>query len=185
MIAKTFSMPESFSLKEAINKIETFLTNFHSFTKSLLHLLSTRYNERHFRGVVGIQNHCQQGALSSVKKENKQMCNINESMNSTERSGKLLLELTGRNCCLQPGQGRTKGEQEASRHDFHMQRKREERHRQRTAWAKEEKEKSPGQTWRTPNISVWQGPNTGEEHNLLFKVLSIKFNKGILKYWST
>lgn len=75
-------MPESFSLKEAINKIETFLTDFHSFTKSLLHLLSTRYNERYFRGIVGIQNHCHQGALSSVKKENKQMCNVNESMNS-------------------------------------------------------------------------------------------------------
>lgn len=76
------------------------------------------------------------------------------------------------------------GSREASRPNFHSQKRKEEHFIQSTAWAKEEREREKLEyIWITPNISVWQEPKAGEEHNPLFKILSIKFNKRILKYW--
>lgn len=50
IIVKTFLvMPEPFPLKEAINKVETSFTNSSLFQVHVKHLISARYNARHFR----------------------------------------------------------------------------------------------------------------------------------------
>lgn len=102
-----------------------------------------------------------------------------------ESSEKLLCELRRRSCYWQLRQARSewgagrlpdlifihrKGRKSISDRVQHEQKRRE-------------KERSSEYIWITPNISVWQEPKAGEEHNPLFKILSIKFNKQILKYW--
>lgn len=79
-------------------------------------------------GISGIQNSCHQGGFSSVKKKNKQIYNVDESINSAcGKQGKLLHKLRRRSCYCSQVRARLKRSSEASTHDFHTQKRKEER----------------------------------------------------------
>ena len=86
------------------------------------------------------------------------------------------MKLRRRKCYLQIGQEEEQGSRETSRQKFHIQKRNEKLQIEYSMSKRGERERSPKHIRKT-NISIWPEPKVGKEHNILFKILSIKLYK--------